>query len=352
MSTETTTDTKTPTPRTHEEVVAYIRSLQVGERVMETSESALFGRCGTVYLSETYNSICVMWDKLQGEEGHMGTSCTEGARRVTDLLTTNTALREAEGKVAEMRAALDESLPALRMLENQFASSLSCDSRSHDEDRPWRKRINRLISLTEDSTTLGIGWRSPEEWASLLKNEHDLSDAYIRLRSILNAFDTPEAPTAEHVWEHTERKASELTAKNAELSREVERLKGEVVKLHTARFDAEVERDSTINQCEAMRGAAKELFAELYAHVPADDVENPPVMEAIAKLQTAISSTHLAPTVPLEAEPLRIHGKMPGRVVDCEPCKKAWRFFNTGPFVCPECGQNCDGVIPSGFQPD
>jgi hypothetical protein len=71
-------------------------------------------------------------------------------------------LDAAQGKLGEMRSALNDALPALRMLENQFASSLSCDSRSHDEDRPWRKRINLLIKLAEDSTTPN-GWKSPEE---------------------------------------------------------------------------------------------------------------------------------------------------------------------------------------------
>lgn len=42
--------------------------------------------------------------------------------------------------------------------------------------------------------------------------EHSLSDAYVRLRAILKAFDTPEAPSGERVWAHTESRARELVA--------------------------------------------------------------------------------------------------------------------------------------------
>lgn len=37
-----------------------------------------------------------------------------------------------------------------------------------------------------------------------------LSDAYIRLRVILKAFDTPHAPSPREVWDHTEARAREL----------------------------------------------------------------------------------------------------------------------------------------------
>jgi hypothetical protein len=40
--------------------------------------------------------------------------------------------------------------------------------------------------------------------------ERELSNAYLRLRQILNAFDTPHAPTPKQVWDHTEAKAKQL----------------------------------------------------------------------------------------------------------------------------------------------
>lgn len=40
--------------------------------------------------------------------------------------------------------------------------------------------------------------------------EHQLSEAYLRLRRLLDAFDTPDSPTAEQVWAHTEAKLGAL----------------------------------------------------------------------------------------------------------------------------------------------
>ncbi len=51
----------------------------------------------------------------------------------------------------------------------------------------------------------------------LLHVERNLSDAYIRLRAKLNAFDTPWAPTPEQVYSHTEAKLDELIKQRDEL---------------------------------------------------------------------------------------------------------------------------------------
>lgn len=40
--------------------------------------------------------------------------------------------------------------------------------------------------------------------------ERELSDAYIRIRMLIDAFDTPYAPTAKQVWDHTESKIKTL----------------------------------------------------------------------------------------------------------------------------------------------
>jgi hypothetical protein len=133
------------------------------------------------------------------------------ARQLETELTTATAARlDAERKVAEMRGALTEALPALRMLENQFASSLSSDSRSHDEDRPWRKRINLLIHLAENSTTLGEGWMSPVEVKEITAD-------------LQQQIDNHKAQNLRYV-KHVGGENEQLKAKLSELEREVERL--------------------------------------------------------------------------------------------------------------------------------
>ena len=52
--------------------------------------------------------------------------------------------------------------------------------------------------------------RAEAELAKWKDAERRLSDAYLRLRGILGAWETPNAPTAEQVWVHTEAKAREL----------------------------------------------------------------------------------------------------------------------------------------------
>lgn len=63
----------------------YLLSLKDGERVIETEKTCFYGRCGTVY-HNAEGSVCVMWDKQQGEDGHMGTSVTGGSRRVSQVI--------------------------------------------------------------------------------------------------------------------------------------------------------------------------------------------------------------------------------------------------------------------------
>lgn len=53
--------------------------------------------------------------------------------------------------------------------------------------------------------------------AELRAAEKKTSDAYLRIRELVNAFDTPHAPTPEQIYELTERKIKELQAENAGL---------------------------------------------------------------------------------------------------------------------------------------
>lgn len=64
----------------------YLKSLKVGERVIETGRSCMRGATGVVYRSKnkgTYRAMCVLWDL---PDGKMGTSITHGTRRITDVL--------------------------------------------------------------------------------------------------------------------------------------------------------------------------------------------------------------------------------------------------------------------------
>ncbi len=73
------------------EVQTYLKSLQEGERVIECSQSGMFMRRGVVYLSKTQgHGLCVLWDKLEGEGGQMGTSVTGGTRRISDVTLEDT----------------------------------------------------------------------------------------------------------------------------------------------------------------------------------------------------------------------------------------------------------------------
>lgn len=67
------------------ELYKYFKTFVAGERVIETGRSGLYKRKGTTYFSDWDNSLCVMWDKLEGETGQIGSSITGGTRRISDL---------------------------------------------------------------------------------------------------------------------------------------------------------------------------------------------------------------------------------------------------------------------------
>ena len=74
----------------------------------------------------------------------------------------------------------------------------------------------KYYALKKDYTAL------ERELDELLKAEHKISDAYIRIRSKLNAFDTPYAPTPEQIYELTERKLDAVLAENATLKKRLD----------------------------------------------------------------------------------------------------------------------------------
>lgn len=76
-------------PLTHDQFVAYVDSLQVGERVVETTpRNMMTGIQGEVYISDNpgpaFGTKCVMWDAEKGSK-RMGTAVTHGTRRVSDV---------------------------------------------------------------------------------------------------------------------------------------------------------------------------------------------------------------------------------------------------------------------------
>lgn len=63
----------------------YILGFKDGERVIETSRSALQGQQGTIYHSKD-GMTCIMWDDDPNRtpRGKMGTTFTGGARRLNE----------------------------------------------------------------------------------------------------------------------------------------------------------------------------------------------------------------------------------------------------------------------------
>ncbi len=102
-------------PRTdadHAVLMDYLRGLKPGERVQETDRtSCLRDRKGTIYLSAS-GGQCVMWDRLPGERGQMGTSVTGGTRRVDDLeRQAGAQRRKADELVVDPFSYADNSAP-------------------------------------------------------------------------------------------------------------------------------------------------------------------------------------------------------------------------------------------------
>lgn len=83
------------------------------------------------------------------------------------------------------------------------------------------------VSPVNEVRLLLTAWREAEARAEKLQHaEHALSRAYVRLRQILKAFDTPVGPTGEQAWQHTEQRANELVAERDALRASHARLYG------------------------------------------------------------------------------------------------------------------------------
>ena len=130
----------------------------------------------------------------------------------------------------------------------------------------------------------------------MLKAEHDLSDAYLRLRAIVGAFDTPFDPTAVEVWAHTEAKAQTVVA-------DAERWRAQAGKYLIALADiATFEHDRSLTKAAWGREQTRQLaFARERAgaaiHGAADELRavlaDPDGQSALAELRALRRMAHL-----------------------------------------------------------
>ncbi len=67
------------------------------------------------------------------------------AHRQTEAARNNLAR-----KYNLLAAAVSDAVPLLKHYRNQLASSLSCDSRSHDNDREPRRQINAILEAVNN----------------------------------------------------------------------------------------------------------------------------------------------------------------------------------------------------------
>lgn len=311
-------------------------------------------------------------------------------------------LTAAQAQGAEMRAVIQEAANDCYWCHGKGGRTYDSDPQGGMHDcrscEPFREALS--------STTLGAGWKSPEEVRELEEKLAVLQRAGLTHENAaicLTALDKSGMGRDGLKYGNT-LTGMVLNAcdQNAELTREVERLKKTISDVETSikgatpeadglnipivlpqrtynlssqlysainakdEVEAEltrsiltntelcnqqrkvgVERDATLQQCEAMRGLILDLETD---DTGACRFCSRPCNDHHPKCKIHLVLSALPPT-PAPSVPREVAQKMAGEVVYCDPCKKAWRFFNAGPFVCPECGQNCDGVIPTGFQP-
>ncbi len=104
------------------------------------------------------------------------------------------------------------------------------------------------------SATIGVGWRSPEEVEELEDSVNSMRQSYDLQKRMSDA---------------AEIHLSHYIAKNAELSREVERLSQHNERLASIeewgkkQSRLQIERDSALAKCEAMRGALETMLAAM-----------------------------------------------------------------------------------------
>lgn len=83
--------------------------------------------------NEQTSKVLEIWTRL--EETHDGSWSELAMKTIAEYLKPH----------HELSAAVKEARPLLKHYENQLASSLSCDSRSHDNDREYRRQLNAIL---------------------------------------------------------------------------------------------------------------------------------------------------------------------------------------------------------------
>ncbi len=126
----------------------------------------------------------------------------------------------------------------------------------------------------------------------LLHVERNLSDAYIRLRAKLNAFDTPWAPTPEQVYSHTEAKLDELIKQRDELMSKVAAWEQKAANWMASpeaaqRLDGYRDIANRLNLAEMQRD---ELLAAICKYLPESDHYSEDGVKYYSELLEAIAS--------------------------------------------------------------
>lgn len=104
----------TPTPPlgcSRDEFLAFINSLEEGERVIEAGVSGMQWETGVTVLSKHGNGMCVRWDTKFREGTGMVTSITGGTRRLSDFPEREAKFKEAQRKRAQANENYDPNLP-------------------------------------------------------------------------------------------------------------------------------------------------------------------------------------------------------------------------------------------------
>jgi hypothetical protein len=109
-----------------------------------------------------------------------------------------------------------ELLKQIAELERQYTEKTDQCIRWADRDYQFNRAESAEAALEAKTRELE-GMRTAE---------HDLSDAYLTIRGIVGAWDTPHAPTAKEVWQHTEVKVRALKARADAAEAELLRLLG------------------------------------------------------------------------------------------------------------------------------
>jgi len=124
----------------------------------------------------------------------------------------------------------------------------TCGYETRTYPPPWEVRIKELE--TERDNLL-------ERNKELLKAEHDLSDAYLRIRELVSAWETPFAPTTVDVWELTESKVRSLQERNKilESSNTTQEMLDDVKNIYEGALTA-------LSSCQKERDDVKKLFEE------------------------------------------------------------------------------------------